>query len=286
MSQTDNYPGKSANKTGLGASVSRAFKLGLLLLLLLSLAACGKDNAEPTATVEPTATLESTATAASTAGEAQPTQPESPLAQSQGAEQAGAEQAASPTSTPVNVTVESNGTTAVFTPLEVDEGSKCDIEPHIDLAGYPNLEETLGCPIAEASTNPVAIDEFGEGPEYDRFMLWFSDLDPSEQITVLYPDNTWASFADTWQEGDPTFTCNPTDSEADSPPLPRRGFGKVWCENPELQEILGLVPKEERLCQHSVVQPFATGRLLACFEEATIRFFNINDDNTWQILVQ
>ena len=94
------------------------------------------------------------------------------------------------------------------------------------------------------------------------------------------------SFADTWKEGDPTFTCNPTDEEADSPPLPRRGFGKVWCDNPEVQEALGFVPKEERLCQHSVVQPFEGVRLLACFEEATIRYFQINDDNTWQILVQ
>ncbi len=274
-----------ANEKPIRSSKIRVLRWVVVFSLILVVVACGRKQEESTATPEPSVTVESPATAPATTV-TQPEQPESPLVEAGVTTEQNAQPSAAEAGAPVTVTMDDNGTTAIFTPLEVDEGSKCDIEPHIDLAGYPNLEESLGCPTGEASTNPVAINEFGDGPEYDRFMLWFSDLDPSEQIYVLYPDNTWQSFPDLWMEGDPTFTCNPLDEEADSPPLPRRGFGKVWCENPELQDILGLVPKEERLCQHSVVQPFTDSRLLACFEEATIRYFHIYDDNTWQILVQ
>ena len=108
----------------------------------------------------------------------------------------------------------------------------------------------------------------------------------NNEIYVLFPDGTWQSFPDTWQEGDPTFSCNPLGGEADSPPLPRRGFGKLWCSDPELQEVMGTIPREERLCQHSVTQPFADGRLLACFEDATIRYFRILETITWDVVVQ
>lgn len=181
-------------------------------------------------------------------------------------------------------TVTAQGATAVFEPLQVDEGGNCTIESHLDLAGYPGLEQKIGCPVEEASLDDIGINEFGPGPEIDRFMLWLSD---EGQIYVLFPDNSWQSYADTWTEDQPTFSCNPFgDAEPDSPPLPRRGFGKLWCEQPELQEIMGTVPREERLCQHAVLQRFPDGRLIACFEDATIRYFRLLDNHTWDLVVQ
>jgi hypothetical protein len=175
------------------------------------------------------------------------------------------------------------GTAAVFVPLEVEENADCEIESHLDLAGYPNLDERMGCPLDEATFDPVAINEFGEGPEYDRFMLWFSD---EQRIYVLLPDSTWQVYDDTWTEAEPIFACNPLGGEPASPPLPRRGFGKLWCAQPQLQAVLGTIPREERLCQHTVVQRFELGRLLACFEDATVRYFRILDNNRWDIDVQ
>jgi hypothetical protein len=184
----------------------------------------------------------------------------------------------------VTATVSANGSTAVFAPLEVDEGTDCEIESHLDLVGYPELEQRMGCPTEEARFDPIGIEEFGDLPPYDRFMLWFSH---EKQIYVLLPDGTYKTFADTWVEGqDPTHPCNPLGGEADSPPLPRRGFGKLWCENAEIQQIMGTVPREERLCQHAVLQRFATGRLLACFEDATVRYFRILDDGSWDVVAQ
>jgi hypothetical protein len=164
-------------------------------------------------------------------------------------------------------------------------GSDCEIEATLDLVGYPNLEQTMGCATEPAIFDPIAINEFGDPDQpTDRFMLWFSN---ETTIYVLLPDGTYQTHEDTWDEAtDPTYPCNPMGGEEDSPPLPRRGFGKLWCSSPELQQILGTVPREERLCQYSVMQSFQSGRLLACFEDATIRYFRILDDGTWDVQMQ
>jgi hypothetical protein len=160
----------------------------------------------------------------------------------------------------------------------------CELSVDVALLSYPDLASYLGCPLADASFDPVAINEFGTGPEFDRFMLWFSS---ENQIYVLLPNKVWQVYPDTWTEEQPTFTCNPLDGEATSPPLPRRGFNKVWCTVEGLQAAMGTVEREERLCQHTVTQPFEQGRLIACYEDATIRFFRIMDNGAWdQVLTR
>lgn len=176
--------------------------------------------------------------------------------------------------------------TDVITAAEAagQEQIACTEEVDIALASYPDLQQLMGCALGAAIFDPIAINEFGDGPEFDRFMLWFSH---ELQIYVLRPDKSWQAYADTWTEDQPTFACNPLGGEATSPPLPRRGFGKLWCEDSELQAVLGTVAREERLCQHTVLQPFQQGRLLACYEDATIRYIRIMDDGAWdQVLVQ
>lgn len=256
--------------------------LGYLLLTFLLvglLAACASpEPAAPTAEPTPTAEAEPEETdeideaeAAEAEAEAAATPPvtEEPAED----DEPNGDEAASP----------SNGT-ATTTPLVVDAPpADCELESNLDLAGYMDIEERMGCAIDIAHFNPIAINEFGEGPDYDRFMLWFSS---ENNIYVLFPNGEYEVFPDEWEEGDPTFTCNPLEEEADSPPLPRRGFGKLWCENPEIQEALGFVEHEERLCQHSVEQRFEKGRLVACFEPASVRYFRILDDGTWDVTLQ
>ncbi|MGL4648314.1 MAG: hypothetical protein ACRC1H_02805, partial [Caldilineaceae bacterium] len=157
----------------------------------------------------------------------------------------------------------------------------CAIETSAELAGYSALTERLGCPTAESTVEPVAINEFGPGPAYTRFMLWFGN---EQQIYVLQPDGAWLAYTDTWSDSDPEILCNPDDLDpATSPPLPRRGFGKLWCTVEAVQLAMGPIDREERLCQHAVVQRFDKGRLLACFEDATIRYFRLLEDGTWDI---
>lgn len=164
----------------------------------------------------------------------------------------------------------------------VVEEDDCSVEYDLDLAGYPDLDQRMGCALSKAEYDAVAINEFGEGPDYTRFMLWFSD---EGQIYVLFPDQTWQAFLDTWSEDQPEISCNPLTVPPTSPPLPRRGFGKLWCTVEGLQDKLGTIEREERLCQHTVVQRFEKGRLLACFEDATIRYFRLLDDGNWDMVM-
>ena len=157
----------------------------------------------------------------------------------------------------------------------------CAVEPNPDLVGYDGLVEKIGCPIEEASFDAVAINEFGTGPDYARFMLWFGS---ERQIYVLFPDKSWLAYTDTWDDSQPEIVCNPDNLDpATSPPLPRRGFGKLWCSVESVRTALGTIDREERLCQHSVTQRFERGRLIACFEDATIRYFRILDDGAWDM---
>lgn len=169
-------------------------------------------------------------------------------------------------------------TATLIDPVEVE--TQCEIDISIDLAGYANLEEELGCPLSSAITDPIGINEFGPGPDFDRFMLWFGH---EQQIYVLFAESGWQTYADDWTEEMPIFACNPMGDEPTSPPLPRRGFGKVWCEHEDVRQNLGLIIREERLCQHAVLQPFEQGRMLACYEDDTVRYFMLLNDGSWRV---
>ncbi|MBV7333837.1 hypothetical protein KFU94_37520 [Chloroflexi bacterium TSY] len=160
-----------------------------------------------------------------------------------------------------------------------DENGNCRVDTSLDLIGYPDLNESMGCALEEASNGDIAINEFGPGPDFDRFMLWLSN---TREIYVLLPNETWQTFPDTWTEEEPEILCNPLGLDPPtSPPLPRRGFGKLWCTVDELQELMGEIVREERLCQHTVTQRFEEGVVIGCFEDATIRYFRILDSGGW-----
>ena len=268
--------------------LSRKACHGLLLLLTcLLLTGCWGDEATPEATGQPVAeapvsalpTGEITDTAVPTdtaTAETAATTPEGIAALATTSAEA---------SVTTTTTAPAASPTATFVPLEAEENGDCAVESSLDLAGYPDLEQRMGCATEPATNDPIAINEFGDADQpTNRFMLWFSQ---EQAIYVLLPDGSYQVHEDTWVEDvDPTYPCNPLGGEEDSPPLPRRGFGKLWCSSPELQAILGTVPREERLCQYAVLQRFETGRLLACFEDATIRYFRILDDGTWDLQIQ
>lgn len=258
-----------------------------LLLMLLLLVACGDEGElTPTPDVPLLPTLAATSTVAPVAAPVfLPTATAvaaSPLTLTGSA-------AVSPLptlTTTVAVTAADtlSASAVALVPTPVAQPEDCTTAVDIALTSYPDLVAIMGCALDAASFDPVAINEFGAGPDYDRFMLWFSS---ENQIYTLLPSKSWARYPDTWTEDQATFSCNPLEGEAASPPLPRRGFGKIWCSDPALQESMGLVEREERLCQHTVTQRFQQGRLIACYEDATIRFFRVMDDGTWdQVLTR
>ncbi len=257
----------------------RRFVLTLALVLVAAvaiLAACGNRDEEPTPT----------ATAAAAPAQENPTAAQqSPV---ETATTADATLTSTVSAAPLTATASSE-LTAAATLTSADPATAsaeaaaaaCAIETSAELAGYSSLHERMGCPQADATVEQVAINEFGEGPDYNRFMLWFGN---EQQIYVLQPDGAWLAYTDSWADSEPEILCNPDGLDpATSPPLPRRGFGKLWCGVASVREVMGSIDREERLCQHAVVQRFDQGRLLACFEDATIRYFRLLSDGSWDI---
>ncbi len=279
------------------AHFDRTIALFVLSILWLVVSGCGREEAPPTAApVAPTPTSSAilAATATTVVGEntevATATNAGPSVVQEATSEDATSEDDApnddsssddSSTDDAPSDDASSDDTTSEAESSEAEP--VCEKEIALDLVGHPQYAELidqLGCPLDAASLDPVAINEFGPGPEFDRFMLWFST---DAQIYVLKPDRSWASFADTWTEDDAEILCNPTDDPMTSPPLPRRGFGKLWCADEAIQETMGTIIREERLCQHTVLQDFEQGQLLGCFEDATIRYLQLFTDGTWDM---
>lgn len=104
-------------------------------------------------------------------------------------------------------------------------------------------------------------------------MLWRGDTDT---IYVLFNDGRWESYPNEWREGDPEYSCG----EANSPPTPLRGFGRVWCDHPEVSARLGAVTASEIGDNASAVQEFVNGMIMVAPFGA--RFVLVGEDGTWR----
>jgi hypothetical protein len=104
--------------------------------------------------------------------------------------------------------------------------------------------DRLGCLQAGWETDrsyPPAT--FAEQLFQGGHMFWFNG--PPKEVWVVYGAGTgawqgsgqWQQFSDTWQDGDPDFSCP---QQYPYPQQPKGGFGKVWCEHPDVRQRLGL----------------------------------------------
>jgi len=107
----------------------------------------------------------------------------------------------------------------------------------------------LGCATNEAHSSWLAVENFEKG-----LMFWRED---SDRIFAVYQSGTWQGFANTWRDGDPTYTCG-TET---TPPTPLRGFGKAWCSSTTVREGLGSALDLERGFD-STLQDFERGIIL------------------------
>lgn len=107
----------------------------------------------------------------------------------------------------------------------------------------------LGCPTTPASSGIwMAKEGFQAGQ-----MFWRDD---NEEIYARHAAGHWERFVNQWYEGQPEFSCPALGST--SPPVPKRGFGKIWCENPVTRDQLGWALNEESGF-YGTVQDFETG---------------------------
>jgi hypothetical protein len=128
------------------------------------------------------------------------------------------------TPTPTATATPTPSGTPTSTPIPTTRPA-CDREPEGEFAAlWQTYRQELGCPL---TGSPVPVQDAEQTFDYGR-MLWRAD---KLTIYVVYDkgsmDGIYWMYPDTWQEGDPVYSC------AATPPASRvqpwRGFGKVWC---------------------------------------------------------
>lgn len=150
--------------------------------------------------------------------------------------------------------------------------SGCTITPVLGFgriwSTYSSVRSKLGC----ASDLEKSV-WMGEQALQGGVMFWRQDTD---QIYVLFNTGTWQAFTDTWNEGDPEI-----DPSIVAPPgyyQPKRGFGKVWRDNPAVRAGVGWGTADELGFQGSI-QAFNGGQMLW---SPTRGIFVLYSDGHWE----
>jgi hypothetical protein len=167
-----------------------------------------------------------------------------------------------PTNTPQPTAVQPTPTATV---------PACSITPILGFGRiwttYATVRDRLGCPV-ELETNTWS----GEETFIGGYTFWRGDL---RLIYALYNDGTWESFIDTWNEGDLEWDVTIV------PPAgyyqPKRGFGKVWREQPGVRDKLSWATTEERGLNGSW-QAYFGGQMLW---SDVLGIFVLYNDGTW-----
>jgi hypothetical protein len=130
----------------------------------------------------------------------------------------------------------------------------------------PEVKDVLGYPSAAASDDRQYARQYFER----GYMYWWNRPDARGLIWVVQMPDAGAMmgfgwigpFEDTWDGGDP-FSC---DLARKNPNGPRSGFGRLWCEHPEIAQTVGAAREPERGTGESnsygVVQTFQGGTML------------------------
>ena len=138
--------------------------------------------------------------------------------------------------------------------------------------GDLGLHATTGCPTSAEKAIITAYAPFEKG-----FMIWRAD---NRQTYAVYDDGTFEVFADSWQEGDPEYSCTDANTPNRTPPTPRRGIGKVWCTQPGVRAKLGNSKADEN-GNLRAVQDFERGVGFGIGERDPAVFILQSDTRRW-----
>ncbi len=128
---------------------------------------------------------------------------------------------------------------------------------------WSSVQETLGCAVNQAQGTWMAEEFFERG-----VMYWRQDND---RHYALFNGDGWGTYANTWREGDPVYSCGPESS----PPTPLRGFGRVWCDHASVRNGLGNATTAERGF-NGTVQDFENGLILRTDDGTTYVLYSGN----------
>ena len=132
---------------------------------------------------------------------------------------------------------------------------------------WNNYQTQLGCALAAARTGTVVKENFQRG-----IMFW---RESNDKIYVFYSGGTWSIHNDVWVESHAEFSCG----IPESPPTPRRGFGKIWCADTAVQTGLGNATDFE-YALGSTIQDFNGGTIW--LTDAGQLFVLFSSNGTWR----
>ena len=136
----------------------------------------------------------------------------------------------------------SQASQAVALKVEVIAESSLAAGPFAHVWALSGVGGRLGSPTAEAVLDRWVADQLFDG----GLMYWRNnEFSPANYVYVLlYKDGTdetggtvWLQYEDQWQEGMPDLSC--PEAETNGALGPKRGFGKVWCEQAAVRNGLG-----------------------------------------------
>jgi serine/threonine protein kinase len=173
-----------------------------------------------------------------------------------------------PTSAPSPTLIPTSTPLPTLVPTSTSAPVVCSVTVYSPFTTLWNSHsEQLGCARASGKSGVAMAQEAFVGGR----MFWRSDND---LIYVIYNSNTWRSYNDIWQEGDPDYACG----TQESPPTPIRGFGKIWCTYDVVRQGLGNATGGE-YADSGTIQDFEGGLILQMSDGRTYVLYN---NGTWR----
>ena len=132
------------------------------------------------------------------------------------------------------------------------------------------LAARLGCPTDGQRSANVAAQPFERGQMY-----WRQD---EKRVYALFGDKTWQAFEDKWIETMPEDSC-PSIAVPTGKIKPKRGFGKVWCEQASVRTKIGAATANETGGYVAPVQSFDRGMIIGVNSGAALILYL---DGKWE----
>ncbi|MFN2255637.1 MAG: hypothetical protein ACK2U6_15460 [Candidatus Promineifilaceae bacterium] len=154
------------------------------------------------------------------------------------------------------------------------ETTNCQLPPGAVFASaWINVLDEIGCASEQALSGQVVEQNFISGK-----MVWREPLDYGRAL-VFFNSGVWRTYYHApYSEGDPEFPCVDEYTPAQSPPTPKRGFGAMWCDIPEIRSGLGNATDGEYSFT-GAMQRFENGSMLHTAGGATVVFY---DNGLWE----
>ncbi len=171
--------------------------------------------------------------------------------------------------------------TATTTP---DEECETSVMPELQSA-YERLSssmhERMGCPFDSYRERPAATQNFERG-----FMLWAdfsSGPNPTGDLRLIYAligESLHRTYTDTWETGEDPDTPEGFTPPSDGLYAPRRGFGKVWANDPVLRQQIGWAIERLENTDTVTAQLFEQGAIILLHSSNMVYVFGTNEWDT------